>query len=516
MIGTRLAHYEITSHLGSGGMGEVYQASDTRLGRSVAVKVLPEAFSRDSETIARFQREARVLAALNHPNIAAVYGFEEVNGRHLLVMELVPGETLEERIRRGAIPLAEALPIAKQIAEALEEAHEAGIVHRDLKPANVKITADDKVKVLDFGLAKTAAPEQSHVSLSMSPTVITSATSAGVIMGTAPYMSPEQARGRTVDRRTDIWAFGVVFFRMLTGSKMFEGDTVTDTLAKILEREPEWEQLPKDTPVAIRKLLERCLTKNLRNRLQAIGDARIVIQDQIDRPETAAPVTVRLPVASTPLWKRVLPWAVVPVALAAGFFLRPSPAPAERPQLTFEYPLPAGYALAAANRHAVEVSPDGRRVAYIAATPGMPPRIFVRNLNQSGDAAIAGTEGAVNVTFSPDGESLAFQQGPQLKKVALAGGAPTVILEGLAGAGAFGPPGVTWGRDGTIVLATTLGVGLSMVRDTGGKPEEFTTLDQAAHEASHRLPHFLPDGSAVLFTVIPYSAVAPDWSRAQV
>jgi Tol biopolymer transport system component len=254
----------------------------------------------------------------------------------------------------------------------------------------------------------------------------------------------------------------------------------------------------------------------VRNRLQAIGDARIVIQDQIEKPEAPAPVDIVRTGAPAPLWKRALPWAVIPVALIAGFFLRPSPVAPDRPQLQFDYPLPPGYGLAHANRHAVEVSPDGRRVAFIASMPGMPARIFVRNLNQAGDSAIPGTEGAVNVTFSPDGESLAFQQGPQLKKVALAGGAPTVILEGLAGAGAFGPPGVTWGRDGTIVLASTLGVGLSMVRDTGGKPEAFTTLDETAHEASHRLPHFLPDGSAVLFTVIPYSAVAPDWSRAQV
>ncbi|HZJ30737.1 MAG TPA: serine/threonine-protein kinase, partial [Vicinamibacterales bacterium] len=518
MIGTRLAHYDVTSHLGSGGMGEVYQAADTKLGRSVAIKVLPEAFSRDSETIARFQREARVLASLNHPNVAAVYGFEEVNGRHFLVMELVPGETLEERIRRGAIPLAEALPIAKQIAEALEEAHDAGIVHRDLKPANVKITADDKVKVLDFGLAKTAGPEPSSVSLSMSPTVITSATSAGVIMGTAPYMSPEQARGRTVDRRTDIWAFGVVLFRMLTGSRMFEGDTVTDTLAKILEREPEWEQLPPDTPAAIRRLLERCLTKNPKNRLQSIGEARILIQELIEKPQQPEKPAVVVARASSPLWTRVLSWATAVVCLAGGVVLwmwRPVPAP-DRPSMQFEYPLPAGFFLAHANRHAIEVSPDGRRVAFIASTPAMPSRIFVRNLNRPGDAPIPGTEGAVNLTFSPDGESLAFQQGSQLKKVTLGGGVPTVILDGLSGAGAFGPPGISWGRNGMIVLASTLGAGLSMVRDTGGKPEELTTLDQAAHEASHRLPHFLPDGSGVLFTVIPFSAVAPDWSRAEV
>src|SRR5688572_11953857 len=368
MIGSRLAHYEITSHLGTGGMGEVYQASDTKLGRTVAIKFLPEAFGNDGDRVARFQREARVLASLNHPNVAAIYGVEEVNGRHFLVMELVPGETLEERIRRGALPLRETLVIAKQIAEGLEEAHEAGIVHRDLKPANIKVTADDTVKVLDFGLAKTAEAESSNVSLSMSPTMapgaLTGATSgatqASVIMGTAAYMSPEQARGRTVDRRTDIWAFGVVLFRMLTGGTIFEGETVTDTLAKILEREPEWEQLPPDTPRALRQLLQRCLTKNPKNRLQSIGDARIVIQDLIEKPEDPAnsgPVVER---AATPLWKKVLPWAVVPVALAAGFFLRPSAPPPDRPLLRFNYPLPDGHVFLHGNRPAVEVSPDGR------------------------------------------------------------------------------------------------------------------------------------------------------------
>ena len=526
MIGTKLAHYEITAHLGSGGMGEVYQASDSKLGRTVAIKFLPEAFAHDSDRVARFQREARVLASLNHPNVAAIYGVEETNGRHFLVMELVPGETLEERIRRGALPLKDALPIAKQIAEALEEAHEAGIVHRDLKPANIKITADDKVKVLDFGLAKTGQSEQSDISQSLSPTVALSAiqgatvasTSAGVIMGTAAYMSPEQARGKTVDRRTDIWAFGVVLFRMLTGGRIFEGETVTDTLARILERDPEWEQLPAGTPPALRQLIQRCLTKNPRNRLQSIGDARIAIQELIDSPVAAAPQSQTVERPAPPVWRRVLPWATAAVGLAAAaaIWIWRSPSPIEQPQLQFEYPLPGGSALAHANRQAIGVSPDGRRVAFIAATAGMPQRIFVRNLNRPGDTPIAGTESAVNLAFSPDGESLAFQQGSRLMKVALAGGAPTVIVEGLAGAGVFGPPGITWGRNGTIVYASTMGAGLSMVRETGGKPEEFTTIDQAAHEASHRLPHFLPDGSGVLFTVIPFSAVAPDWSRAQV
>src|SRR5688572_19098231 len=365
MIGSRLAHYEITTHLGSGGMGDVYRASDTKLHRSVAIKLLPVAFSHDEERVARFQREARILASLNHPNIAAIYGVEEVDGRHFLVMELVPGETLEDRIVRGALPLGEALGIAKQIAEALEEAHDAGIVHRDLKPANIKITDDDKVKVLDFGLAKAGQAEPSNVSISMSPTMAPGssgaptvpATSAGMIMGTVAYMSPEQARGRVVDRRTDIWAFGVVLFRMLTGGAIFEGETATDTLAKILEREPEWDQLPPDTPPALRQLLQRCLTKNVKNRLQSIGEARILIQNLIEKPAPASPRADAAPVASkAPAWKTWLPWALVPVALAAGVLLRPAAPPPERPLMRFQHPLPGDQVLFHNNRHGLEVS----------------------------------------------------------------------------------------------------------------------------------------------------------------
>jgi serine/threonine-protein kinase len=526
MIGTRLAHYDITSHLGTGGMGEVYQASDSKLGRSVAIKFLPEAFSHDSERVARFQREARVLASLNHPNVAAIYGVEEVDGRHFLVMELVPGETLEERIRRGPLPLGEALVVARQIAEALEEAHEAGIVHRDLKPANIKITTDDKVKVLDFGLARVGQAEQSSSSLSMSPTLAPSviqgmaraATSAGAIMGTAAYMSPEQARGRVVDRRTDIWAFGVVLFRMLSGGNIFEGETVTDTLARILEREPEWNQLPPDTPAALRQLMQRCLTKNQKNRLQSIGDARIVIQELIENPVRPAQPAVVAAAASAPAWKKVLPWALAPLFLATGFFLRPAAPPAERPLMRFAYPLPADHALLHNYRHATEVSPDGIRVAFISGPGGMPPRIHIRDLNAQAETSLDGTEGARNLFFSPDGRWLGFQQGQQIKKIAVAGGAPAVVVEnlGLTQDLNFGPPGLTWGRDGTIVYAANLGAGLSRVRETGGQPEAFTQLDPANNEASHRLPHFLPDASAVLFTVLRYSAVAPDWTRAQI
>ena len=519
MIGSRLAHYEITSHLGTGGMGEVYQAADTKLGRTVAIKFLPEAFANDDERVARFQREARVLASLNHPNVAAIYGVEEVNGRHFLVMELVPGETLEERIRRGALPLKDALPIARQIAEALEEAHEAGIVHRDLKPANIKVTADDKVKVLDFGLAKTAQAAPPDASLS--PTVTIAATRAGVIMGTAAYMSPEQARGRAVDRRADIWAFGVVLLGMLTGRTIFEGETVSDTLAKILERDPDWSQLPPATPAAIRQLLQRCLTKNPRNRLQSIGDARIVIQDLIENAEEQeerSPVAVVRPAAS-PLWKRVLPWAAVPVALGAGLLLRPAAAPPpDRPLMQFEYPLPAGHVLQHFNRRGLDVAPDGRRVAFAAALSGGPPRIFVRSLSGGTDTPIQGTEGARTVFFSPDGDWLGFQQGQQIKKVALAGGSPAVVVENLdlVQGPAWGPPGITWGRNRTIVFPANLGSGLSIVRDTGGTPEAFTQLDPEANEVSHRLPHFFPDGSAVVFTVLRFSTVTPDWKRAQI
>ena len=520
MVGSRLAHYEITNHLGTGGMGEVYQASDTKLGRRVAIKFLPEAFSHDGERVARFEREAHVLASLNHPNVAAIYGVEAVDGHHFLVMELVPGETLEDRIRRGPMPLSEALVVAKQIAEALEEAHERGVVHRDLKPANIKITADDKVKVLDFGLAKTAQAEPSNASMSMSPTLTMAATQAGVIMGTAAYMSPEQARGRPVDRRADIWAFGVVLFGMLAGRTIFQGEMVTDTLAKILEREPDWSRLPPSTPAAVRQLLQRCLTKNPKNRLQSIGDARIVVQDLLENPEAQEqrpPVAVVRPAAS-PLWKRVLPWAMVPVALGAGFLLRPAPLP-DRPLLQFDNPLPAGHVLRHVNRRGLDVSPDGRRVAFAAgALSGGPPRIFVRNLSGGTDTPIPGTEGARTIFFSPDGDWLGFQQGQQIKKVALAGGSPVVVVENLNldPGPDWGPPGITWGRNRMMVFPANLGSGLSIVRDTGGTPDEFTQLDREANEASHRLPHFFPDSSAVVFTVLPFSAISPDWTRAQI
>src|SRR5262249_14058021 len=289
MIGSKLAHYEFTNHIGSGGMGDVYQATDTKLGRNVAIKFLPEAFSHDSDRVTRFQREARVLASLNHPNIAAIYGVEEVDTRHFLVMELVSGETLADRLKRGRISVDEALPIAKQIAEALEEAHEKGIIHRDLKPANIKVTPDGKVKVLDFGLAKAYEREQADVSASNSPTLSMAATQQGVILGTAAYMSPEQARGKPVDKRTDLWAFGCVFYEMLTGKPVLSGETATDILGAVVKLDPEWNALPEATPTSIRSLLRRCLQKDRNRRVGDARDMRLEIEEALVGPMTSEP-----------------------------------------------------------------------------------------------------------------------------------------------------------------------------------------------------------------------------------
>src|SRR5208282_2966431 len=302
--GTKLGSYEITGAIGAGGMGEVYRARDAKLGRDVALKVLPEAFARDAERMARFQREAKVLASLNHPNIASIYGLEDSGATHALVMELVEGPTLADRIRSGPIPIDEALRIAKQMCEALEYAYERGIVHRDLKPANVKVTSDDAVKVLDFGLAKAIEGDASSIDITTSPTMSRMATLAGVLLGTAAYMSPEQAKGKPVDRRADIWAFRCVLYEMLTGKQTFTGETVTDTLASVIKEEPDWSQLPAATPIRVRVLLQRCLQKDPKQRLRDIGDARISLDEVLaDAPDSALAGAARIPVS---LWRRVL------------------------------------------------------------------------------------------------------------------------------------------------------------------------------------------------------------------
>ena len=515
--GTHIGSYQILGPLGAGGMGEVYLARDTKLSRDVALKVLPQTVVQDSDRAARFTREAQLLATLNHPNIAAIYGVEDGASGLALVLEYVDGTTLADRIARGRMPLPEALRIALQIAHALEAAHEKNVVHRDLKPANVKITSDGKVKVLDFGLAKALETSPAGFSaLSQSPTALSvAATGAGLILGTAGYMAPEQARGRAVDRRADVWSFGVVLFEMLSASRAFDGDTVTDTLAKVLEREPDWNQLPPRLPEPLRRLLRRCLTKDPKDRLQAIGEARVVLEELIANPDSK---TVTGDAAPYPLWRRLLPWAAVPVAFVLGFLLRPSPPAPDRAASQFEMSLPGSQLLLHNYRTGLELSPDGRRIAFVSRPDtNTPRRILVRNFDRWDAVAIPGTEGAQGPVFSPDGEWLAFLQRGQIKKVALTGGAPVIVVERLNNPGGdWGPPGMAWGRDGTILFSHGFGTGLSVVREAGGEPRELTTLNPAANESSHRLPHFLPDASAVLFTVLRYATVTPDWKRAQI
>src|SRR6202521_6045152 len=384
--GTRLGSHEVLALLGQGGMGEVYQAHDTKLGRDVAIKVLPEAFAHDPQRLSRFQREAKLLASLNHPNIATIHGLEESNGTHYLVMELVPGETLRERItREGALPVEEALGIARQIAEALEAAHEESIIHRDLKPANVKVTPEGKVKVLDFGVAKAFAGEESGSDPSNSPTLSQAATLQGVILGTAAYMSPEQARGKAVDKRTDIWAFGCVLYELLTGKQAFHGEDITEILAAVVKSEPDWTALPAAAPPKVRDLLRRCLQKDKVHRLQAAGDARIEIQDALTAPPTPVAAIVA---PATRSWRERLAWAaaailaLTTIAFAIGFVLRaPKPLqPMQTVHLSAEIGLD-GSLYTELGTSAI-LSPNGSRLALVAAGSDQKQRIYVRSRDQ--------------------------------------------------------------------------------------------------------------------------------------
>ncbi len=482
-------------------MGEVYRATDTKLGRDVAIKLLPEAFAADSDRLARFEREAKLLASLNHPNIAHVYGFESASleggsSAHFLAMELVPGEDLAERLKRGAIPVDEALAIAKQIAEALEEAHEHGIVHRDLKPANVKVTPDGKVKVLDFGLAKAwEGPGAASSDLSQSPTLAHTGTAAGLILGTAAYMSPEQARGKPVDKRADIWAFGVVLFEMLTGQKLFTGETVSDVLAGVLTRDPDWSTLPASVPQPIRRLLGRCLERDPKQRSRDIGDVRLELQASAGRPiedprETAGawPQRRRLLVAAT------LVAALGLGALAGAIVGRRGSREPESGVVRFEVSLPAGLALVDSNRGGLAIAPDDGALAF-AATDGKATRLYVKRLDQPAPSPIANTEGAEDPFFSPDGRWLGFFANGQLQKVALADGTLVRI------AASADATGASWTPDGTIVFASGYSSGLVRVSAEGGTPQPLTVRDRVAGEAGHVWPDVLPDGEHVLYTI---------------
>jgi serine/threonine protein kinase len=449
--GTQLGQFTILARIGSGGMGEVYRAHDSKLKRDVAIKVLPQVFVNDPERLARFQREARLLASLNHPNIASIYGLEDSGKTHALVMELVDGPTLADRIRQGPIPIEETLPIAKQMAEALEYAHEHGIIHRDLKPANVKVTADDTVKILDFGLAKAMETGASAADLSNSPTISQMATEAGVLLGTAAYMSPEQAKGKPVDRRADIWAFGCVLYEMLTGKMAFRGEAVTDTLAAVLKNEPDWSQLPAATPMRLRVLLQRCLQKDPKQRLRDIGDARISLDEVLSGVPDSISSAGEEPVVRAQL-------------------VRFEISPPEKSSLTGSFAL----------------SPDGRKLAFIAADADGQTRVWVRSLETLKARPLIGTEPADGFPFwSPDSRYIAFPSEGKLKKIEFTGGTPVALCDTSSLLGG------TWNRDDKIVLGTP--AGLLQASASGGTASPITPVGIFV------APTFLPDGRHLIY-----------------
>jgi serine/threonine protein kinase/Tol biopolymer transport system component len=541
MIGTTLSHFKITAKLGEGGMGEVYRAEDTKLGREVAIKVLPEAVASDPERLARFEREAKVLASLNHPHIAAIYSFESADRTdsivaaplegaregtspsptfdesnvsqqspgprtqasgpsiHFLVMELAEGETLKEVIDRAPVDERDALPIALQIAEAMEAAHDQGIVHRDLKPANVVVDGNGQVKVLDFGLAKAFEGDSSSAvasALSMSPTLTAQMTGAGVILGTAAYMSPEQARGKPVDRRSDVWAFGCVLFEMLTGSSTYSGETVTDILGAIVHKDPDWSELPAGIAPPVRELLERCLDKDPRRRLQAIGEGRLLLERYLADPEAfAAPAAPTMAAPGTPLWKRALPWlfaGLLAVALGAAL-LRPE---GDTAVLRATIPPPDGqvFHLDPFDPGPAVLSPDGSRLAFSARDAENRVLLHVRPLDAVQAFALTGTEDAQYPFWSPDGRWIGFftKNDETLKKINATGGPPMSLCSASDGKGG------TWSEEGVIVFAPDADTPLHRVSAAGGESTPVTEIDEARFD-SHRHPRFLPDGEHFLY-----------------
>jgi eukaryotic-like serine/threonine-protein kinase len=487
--GNKLGSYEIVVRIGAGGMGEVYRAHDTRLNRDVALKVLPSEFANDAERMGRFKREAQLLASLNHTNIAAIYGLEESGGVRALIMELAEGPTLAERILKNRIPLDEALSIARQIAEALEAAHEKGIIHRDLKPANIKITPEGVVKVLDFGLAKALEEEAAVADASESPTLSLAATKAGVILGTAAYMAPEQARGSGVDKRCDVWAFGVVLYEMLTGKQLFAAATVSDILAAVLRADVDWSMLPANTPASIRTLLRRCLNKDRKQRLQAIGDARIVIEEYISNPAAASVQEAIVLSGSRKLrekfgWNLAIVLALAVVALAILYF-RQADGEALLTRLQVVTPStsdPVSFA----------ISPDGRSLVFVVSEGGQ-DRLRLRLLDQITPRTLAGTEGAKYPFWSPNSQSIGFFANRQLKWVNVAGGEPQIIADAPEARGG------TWSKDDLIVFAPEYQAPLySVPAKGGGKPVPITRVDSETH-LGHIFPQFLPDGRKLLF-----------------
>ncbi len=501
MVGTTISHYKVIEKIGQGGMGEVYRATDTKLNRDVALKILPQEFASDTQRMARFQREAEVLASLDHPNIGQIYGIEDAGQTKALVLQLIEGPTLAERIAQGPIPMEETLKIALQMAEGLEAAHEKGVIHRDLKPANIKITPEGQVKILDFGLAKAFEEGISPADISQSPTLTQGMTRAGVILGTAAYMSPEQARGHEVDKRTDIWAFGCVLYEMLSGKLAFPGDDITDILAAIVRAEPVWSALPDGSHPRLRELLERCLEKVARNRWHDIADVRIDLEKIQEDPDGSSVAPQAVPQR---LSGSILTWALAAFLLGAtltaiaAWSLPPESAMEPR-TVRFSFGVQASQALQSGwGIGQVAISPDGTTIAYLAdseetGADGM-RQLYLRGMDESEGRPIPGTEGAANPFFSPDGEWVGFLASGELQRVSVRGGAPLRICK----ASVYG---ASWAADDTIIFGGGMGFGLMRVPMAGGTPESLTSPDPEKGEILHGVPEVLPDGETVLFTI---------------
>jgi len=497
MIGTKLAHYEITSHLGTGGMGEVYQATDSKLRRSVAIKLLPAAFASDPDRLSRFRREAQLLASLNHPNIAHIYGLEESGDTRCIVMELIEGETLQARLKKGPIPVDEALVIARQILEALEAAHEKGVIHRDLKPGNVMLTSDGRAKVLDFGLAKAYDANPANATLSNSPTMASmAATNAGVILGTAAYMSPEQAKGKEVDRRTDIFAFGAVLYEMLTGYPAFEGEDVAEILGTVLKLDPDWTRLSENVRPRVREILKVCLQKDVKKRRQTATDVRIDLEHAVTEPVATTATAV-------PARRSQLGWVVAGVlatiVVAIVVWSRWSVGPVVDRQLV-RLSVDLGPEAVRGSGVSVILSPDGTRIAFVGRADGGLSQLYTRRLDQPGPTRLAGTDSIVQLPFfSPDGKWIGFLQNGKIKKISVDGGSP-VLLGDAPSSTALTGFGGSWGDDNNIILGSVNGL-LRMAAE-GGTAQPLKKW--AGSEAPTQLyPHVLPGAKAVLFNTLP-------------
>ena len=474
-------------------MGEVFRGRDTRLNRDVAIKILPPLFADDPERLARFEREAQILASLNHPNIAHIYGIEESSGRKALVIELVDGDDLSVRIARdGAMPLAESLAIARQIADALACAHEQNVIHRDLKPANVKVREDGTVKVLDFGLAKLADPSPTVASSPvLSPTITSPATQLGVILGTAAYMAPEQARGKAVDKRADVWAFALVLYEMLTGKRAFEGSEISDTLAFVLTKDPDWSALPGDTPAGIRRLLRRCLHKERNQRLADMSDARLELDEALapiesDRTSMAPAAPSRSRWAVAAVAAAILAAGALGAGVAWSFLSRPAPAP---PVVRFTVPLPDGTEFTNAGRHLLTISPDGSRIVFVANQ-----QLYLRSAGSTTPQPIAGsgtTGPVIGPVFSPDGEHLAYYSSAALRRISVAGGLPVTLA-----LIARNPFGINWTTAGIFVSNGSEGI--VRIPADGGQPQ---TVVEGSQDSILQGPQLLPGGEWLMFTV---------------